>query len=221
MCATKTPLGRLIRAIATATHLDLTSYKTNHGIVYRIWCGKALASELENYRARYRQWGHDSTVWQWDSAARFKDVPAAVFEEIGLCDKHKLLAASGILAALGPEARDKVIAGENLRISVQDASAELQPLLENYLRVVNKEYLMRFRDFQQKVKEPSDEDFRKAAVMIDYYPGDDIMYSPSLYMQAEGVRGDQLSLREMDYIVRSAPDVLPKQPAEAKVPRAW
>ena len=220
VCANEMPLGKLLRAIADATHLALISSKVEDERVYRISRTRALADELAEYEEQNRQHGYAMAVWEWDCAAALKDVPASVMDRVqGVGQKASFAAASEMISALGPEARDKILGGESIRLSVKDVSPDLKLLIEKYLRVTNEVA----RGFSERAgydaKVPSDDDFQKSAVVIRCPPYGD-GERPSISVRGEGVICEQTFLGNVNVIANVAQGYVPKPPESPKIPRA-
>lgn len=134
VCARELPLGKLLQAIADSTHLYLSSHKADNGeFSYRIWRDgareKALAEYYDNFSAAETERAH----YDWGLWTKLKDVPDSEFKERkynpeSAKRRHaEEKSVSAVVAALGPETRDKILNGGMVNVgmnSVPDSVKE-------------------------------------------------------------------------------------------------
>lgn len=126
VCAKDVPLGKLLRAIADSTHLDLTAETIETGKgkpekVYRVWFSTKSQVEMDNYITEQRESSRAAMGHAWDALVANADVPDASFKpDAAMADGfHTSRLVARILKDLGPEAKAKVMAGGRIDITAR------------------------------------------------------------------------------------------------------
>lgn len=122
------PLGKLLRAVADATHTRVASERVGDNPVrhYRIYRRLREQQAIENLITEKHEKKLAQAQWQWDAAVAYgksgREIP----------DVDKLLSpVAKLIASLGPNARDEMLDGETFSFRGSDpacrgAIAELQ-----------------------------------------------------------------------------------------------
>jgi len=141
------PLGTLLRAISWATHLYLSTEKPKDDeLRYRLWRDKRHKELIDQYEKAKNDYKIAWQSWGWDALCLLKDVPDSQIRLVGsdLDWESDWLAAykaeSEFCAALGPEAKQRIFAGEEFVIKTQDAEPRLAQLARNMIRAEQWKY---------------------------------------------------------------------------------
>ncbi|MEN6372233.1 MAG: hypothetical protein ABFD64_09505 [Armatimonadota bacterium] len=135
VCVKDMPLGKVLRAIADATHTDFVSEKVKDSGITRYGIRRSAKSDLNIYQFLKNK--HDMMVddveWQWDALTKYgkseeaKGIP-------GLTKNTWLIAK--MIATLGPDAKKDLLNGATISFSgknpaYQDTIGELYDLYRN------------------------------------------------------------------------------------------
>ncbi|MBI2844453.1 MAG: hypothetical protein HYX78_13745 [Armatimonadetes bacterium] len=129
------PLGKLLQAIADATHLKFSSSKIDGVWKYRIWRTARQERELAEYENAKSTAVLAAATYDWDLWTKLKDMPnlesddSPVYFASSLRDPA-LVAISNIMADLGTEVRDNVLEGETIRLTLMSAPDSMAERLQ-------------------------------------------------------------------------------------------
>jgi len=117
-------LGKLLKYLASCTHTLFKSSKTSAGTVYRIVSNPDTAARLAEYEKALGEYTATRNAWSWDVASRLKDIPACDFtgSDDVACDQ----AESALIASIDPGTRDRILAGEAVKVSPRTDSPEVR-----------------------------------------------------------------------------------------------
>jgi len=113
VCARDLPLGKLLRAVADGTHLLMTSSEKDGVRTYRIWRDRARKKQIEDYFAKHKAAAQARPGWEWDTWTQLGRTQNLVDAAKGLdtrgrdFDPKACASFAGIMAQLGPDAREK------------------------------------------------------------------------------------------------------------------
>lgn len=135
------PLGRLLYAIADAAHLHLARFqKGDDKPYYRMYRTTRRQGEIEAYADVRQEAAVAAGEWDWELWKHLKDLPNREpdtgpinYGGQSLRDPA-LRGISEVIAALSPEDRDKVLAGDQLEFTYRGASDLLRKGLEKCFR---------------------------------------------------------------------------------------
>lgn len=139
VCTHELPLGVLLQSLADCTHLRLSGERGVKDVSYRIWRDQKRQKELDDYAKAMDAWHLAMAAWDWDVAAKLKDIPITAFQpsknkdEAEMAFSPRARALSQILSALGPGTRDRVLAGEELVFDPNTASEPLRSMISAYV----------------------------------------------------------------------------------------
>jgi hypothetical protein len=131
VCAQGLALGELLEAIAHSTHLKLVSEQQGGKHVYRIWRDTAMEKELADYWGTCRRDAIAKMKWDWDTCAACKVVPESACNAYYHGMEKQF---PQILSVLGTKARDLILAGNPMCLSVGKAPASLDQVLTDIFR---------------------------------------------------------------------------------------
>jgi|GEM_PF-5943055 len=230
VCAKDIPLGVLLRGIADTTHLLFSRTKTDDTWNYRIWRDLKRQSELDAYEDLRRAAALAATTYDWDMLCKVKDLPKSEFEEkhaIGTTsDKGFELmaevtrAAAEIVAGLGPDVKDRVLAGEMVVVGAPNASTSAKQSLTTGAEAFWKSTeQMAIRDGSKAPAPLSEKAINKTFIRLDL--GEQYGYPDKLNI--EWWQGDSGFCRLGDfdnyatYVRKQNPD-LPERPEAPQTP---
>ena len=214
-------LGTVLGALAACTHVRLRASKIGGdtdltACSYRLLRdGKqkaAIAGYIEDRKAARVA----AALWDWDASARYKGVPEPELK--GAMQQYRGIgpAISEIVAALGPKVRDRLFAGEIIRIDGSDPSRDFSGMIERLARA-SQQSLAKVLAESSPHSKLAEVDWRKVYLVLRY----DDQYVP-------GFRIDiQTGNMSSGHTVGSVPGIsdkanrelgLPDRPREPKVP---
>lgn len=127
VCVKDMPLGKLLQAIAAATHTELLTGETSldggkKSIVYRICRSRKGDAELREPIASQEKATRELAKWAWDALASLPPASVKSATDKGPADPipAETRLTSRIFAALGSGERDKLLAGEALTVRAKD-----------------------------------------------------------------------------------------------------
>lgn len=145
VCARDIQLGVLLRGIADTTHLLFSRYDANDAITYRIWRDKKREDELAAFEEAEKKAAAAAMAYDWETLSLVKDLPEAKLEDrhaAGNIDPESgrlwgagTRAVSKIVAALGPEVKKNVLAGETVILSTCNAPENVKPLIKSAFEI--------------------------------------------------------------------------------------
>lgn len=132
VCAKDIALGKLLRAIADSTHLDLSAetVQTDKGKkekACRIWFSAKSQAELDNYRAEEREAGVAAQSRAWDVLVDCADLPESAISQYmsSPSDRSAILARQAlgrILKDLGAGSKAKILNGQRVDLTLSKYS---------------------------------------------------------------------------------------------------
>ena len=169
VCAKNIPLGKLLRAIADSTHMDLSAEtidpdKGNQEKVYRVWFSAKSQTELDSYRAEEREAGLAEQNRAWDTLVAGADIPGSAVTTAGsLADAILTRQALGrILQSLGPEAKAKAMAGQKIELTL--SAYDKPDLFREFYRLAQKDAPV--NRSVKDLKPPTEEQMDAATITI-------------------------------------------------------
>ncbi len=148
VCAKDVPLGALLKSIASATHLLLSSYRSEDGAhSYRIWRDASREKQLSDYFEKRKQAGLAKANWEWDAWAALgavtdsqlqADPPKASGYESKSVTRVREF--SKVMASLTPEQKQAVFSGERLRLRVGKLPPAVAAPIESMYRDWHESY---------------------------------------------------------------------------------
>lgn len=139
VCAKDVPLDKLLRAIADSAHLLLSKNEIAGKMMgYRIWRDATRRKELDAYYAAVDAATQSEARRDWDVLSLLKDAPDSGFKDAERYSviRTQVRALAGIISALGPEARERVLSGEEIRIGPnsgpEPAREKVKTLLQEF-----------------------------------------------------------------------------------------
>lgn len=152
ICVKDMPLEDLLHNIARSTHLYLGAEKIEKATAYRIWRDKKHELLMSEYLQARKDTTTAQSKWMWNATAKYKDFQDnQLLKDPDDPDHAFERARSSLIAALGPEARDRVLAGDVLRFTLQDAPSFLDGILKNLFCAYNNSLGLNDGDFQRCV----------------------------------------------------------------------
>lgn len=135
VCAKEIPVGKLLKAVTNATHTFMSSYVSNGTTTYRIWRDKKRAKAISDYEEARNAAGIAAGKFDWDVWTQLKDMQGLESDDKPLAFSNSLRdpavkAISSIMSELGPEARDKVLGGETIRLNLNNAPETMRDRLQ-------------------------------------------------------------------------------------------
>lgn len=193
VCTHDLPLGVLLQSLADCTHLYLTREEGADGVSYQIWGNEEHQKYVDEYMKQARAHRLAMAAWGWDVAAQLKDVPLTAFSLSPLCRDRVRSATSPVgralsqlVAALGPSVRDKVLAGEELRLDPKSTPKPLRGPVAAFRKAsLQAEYERRRSRSpdRQNIKPPSEKDLEESPVVVSFH-GAVMIYTVSPYNAA-------------------------------------
>lgn len=121
------PLGDLLRSLADAAHLMLSTepIKADNGgtiFTYRLWRDSKMRRQIDDYLDANRKANIKRVSLAWDTLSKLADTPESSWKpdpKMGAWQPtpQQLRALGKLLAALGPDARDKLLSEGRLTVS--------------------------------------------------------------------------------------------------------
>ncbi len=132
--ATKIPLGKLLRAIADATHLAFVSSRVDDEVVYRIYRNSQCTSRMEAFFDNRIAEQMAKQEQAWDTALLLKDVSSERFVKGTRSEDDVALDFCRVIAELGPEVRYAVLNGETVTLDYDSLPTAARAHFERALR---------------------------------------------------------------------------------------
>lgn len=137
--AKQLPLGKLLNAVADCAHVRLLVSKERETRVYRFIGSTNARNAMEAYEAAKSNALKEIAKWDWDQAAKLKDVPESDFgipaeDTAGQKRLAQARGVSALLSELGPSVRDRVIAGEEYSVRRANTSGAAREALDRIMR---------------------------------------------------------------------------------------
>ena len=130
VCVKEMPLGKLLQAIAAATHTELLAGETSldagkKSVVYRICRTRKGDEDLKKPLAAQEKAARELARWAWDALASLPPAPPTSGDPVKDQSPFDPIPAdtrltSRVFAALGPGTRDKLLGGEALTVRAKD-----------------------------------------------------------------------------------------------------
>ena len=164
VCAHDISLANLLKGIADASHLTWTSTKLkNDELYYRVYRDSKTQQQLDGLVKTKSEAQLAAAKYDWDTFSEFTKVPESEFEDYRarnsstpessrLWDSQTRDVAN-ICSLLGNEARDRVLDGEKLILSVDNAPESVKP----YIRTVFEKFWAASEDYASRNGHPSPE----------------------------------------------------------------
>jgi len=231
VCAKDVPLGKLLKAIAESTHLILSSEVVNDKKVYRIWRDKKSERAMTDYFSERREVALKLAKWSWDAAAKFKDIPQSSFDipQNDIWSRKMLTDAfaketSRLIALLGTDVRDRVLAGEKVRLRLSDSSGAMKAAISDFLRASWQSSYANSLPYSEDWSIPTQEDYSSAVIVIGASGlvtfSKDFNSIPSVYINVFGsIPFSGYGVDTLSSLVRRAKNTgLPNPPEMPKLP---
>ena len=132
VCVKDLPLGKLLRSIADATHLALTSTTVKDVRRYRIWRDPKREKQLADYFKKKSEVDLAHAKWEWDGLVKYAQAHGADKLQQGV---ETTLDLGKVLAALPSNALESVLSGKHVHLTPQNT----QPPLSEYLKAISLE----------------------------------------------------------------------------------
>lgn len=192
------PLGRLLRAVADATHLLFSDTVAEDGRhIYRISRDTRRVKDLAGYYAAFETAELARAAYDWDLWTKVKDLPDSAFKPSRTGPEwtqrrnaeHKMI--SELMAALGSDAKDRIMAGEVVKMGVKTGPEPLRDKLADFF---NSSWRATYHNGAMSSRMTSDEmtdrELDRSVLIFSY------MYSRSLGdrskdLQITGMIGDE------------------------------
>lgn len=231
VCAKDVPLGKLLKAIAESAHLIFSSETAGDKKVYRIWRDKKTERAISDYFSARRKAAFEIAKWNWDAAARFKDISQSAFD-IPKNDiwSRKMLAdsfakeVSRLISLLGVDVRDRVLAGERVHLKLSESSGVMKSAISDFLRASWQNSYANSLPYSEEWSIPTQDDYSAAVITIAASgvgsSSRDINSVPSVYINVSGqVPFSGYSIDTLASLVRRAKDTgLSNPPEMPKLP---
>lgn len=130
VCANDIPLGKLLNAIALTAHVQIRSEnigtQAEQTRNYRLCRDKKSQDEIYDLDAAGWEAKLKTLSWDWDMLVAFSKLPDQKLdlpggEAYSGIDSQAIKLASGILAALGPDAKEKVFSYQSIEVKTKDS----------------------------------------------------------------------------------------------------
>lgn len=138
VCAKDLPLGKLLRGIADCTHLMLTSFRVDDVRRYRIWRDSVREKAIANYLKKCDEHTNAWADYEWDTLMKLGLMPdsdikvdPAEFKKQGGGDFEQVMDFTRIMASLPDDAKQRVFAGERIKLKAKDLPQNLAVHLQN------------------------------------------------------------------------------------------
>ena len=132
VCAKDMPLGKLLKTIATSTHLLLSKEQVGQTTIYRIWRDAKRRKELDDYFKAKDTANLAGIAWDWDAVCKLKDIPASDGSSDHQMEMDRNLA--GLLSSLGPEGKNKVMQGGYVRCTLANTPESMHGYMNKILQ---------------------------------------------------------------------------------------
>ncbi|MCE5324456.1 hypothetical protein LLG46_14240 [bacterium] len=131
VCVKDLPLGKLLRAIADATHTRFTSEKIgdNPEKSYRIYRRSTDQEQLDVYVQKQHDYSLEDAAWQWDALTAYGKSNDNPPDDSSLRDTWLI---ARMIAGLGSDSKDKLLDGDTLTFRGTDPANSAY--LEEYYR---------------------------------------------------------------------------------------
>ena len=221
------PLGVLLRALARATHNVLRTEKLNDAISYRILQDPKLTRAFEDYEKARSAYRHTMAAWNWDYMLLLNDIPASELKTwdtdavTGSVRVNAMKKMGALLSALGPENKQRVLAGEQIRLDPQEASDKLRPALMDalsafdQLRLTYRSNSWRSNPNEDAPTTLTPDELAKSTLVLHLPDSDDSGMWTSAYITAGGSIGLGLPISAYGHF---KPDKNGKQPGPTRPP---
>ena len=128
VCAKDLPLGKLLRSIADATHLALTSTTVKNVKYYRIWRDAKREKQLADYFKKKSEVDLARAKWEWDGLINFAQAHNAdKLQDLSIVHTRDL---GKVLAALPSGTLDSVLCGRHVHLTPQNTQSPLSGCLK-------------------------------------------------------------------------------------------
>jgi hypothetical protein len=134
VCVKDVPLGKLLKMIAAAAHVELTSetIKGPGGNVpsYRFYRKRKDQEAIDRSLDAVAQANRDLARWAWDTLVAYAKMPEATLKiepekyDFNKIDSRQVRIVSELLASFGTEARDKAFAGRQVTVTYAKAARQ-------------------------------------------------------------------------------------------------
>lgn len=130
VCANEMPLGKLLANIATCTHLSLSSEIVDDQTSYRVSRSGTQTRQLQAFFDSRAEEQIAREKQGWDTMVRLSRLTPEQFAEQTNSPDTVLYDKCSMIAGLGSEIRDRVFAGEHIRLEYDDIPAAARPGFE-------------------------------------------------------------------------------------------
>lgn len=127
VCSQDLPLGKLLNAIADATHNRFVREDKEAGEkpIYRIVRDKIVQDRIDGIDQERERQVSERAKWAWDTLAQFATAPEKLKLQPGVPDAAEresgLRLTAKAIGALGTAVRDKAVAGEQVLVRTKDS----------------------------------------------------------------------------------------------------
>lgn len=135
LCAKDVALGVLLRGIARATHNVLRAEKPGQVTTYRIYQDPRLTKQFKSFEGAAVEYRKALLSEAWDSMVGLRSIPTAELKPIGsdsVIGMQRLDAMqklSDVMAALGPDYKQRVMDGEPVTVAPKDLTDKAKTAL--------------------------------------------------------------------------------------------
>ncbi|MCX6345948.1 MAG: hypothetical protein NT018_12910 [Armatimonadetes bacterium] len=138
VCVKNLPLGKLLRAIADATHLALSTSTVKGVRRYRIWRDPARQNQLAAYFKNLEEAKNTTLNNQWDAWATLKQKGFSAMS-YGDSEEEKsksvmLQSAADVMSALPAGSKEAVMSGKLLSFDIKSSPSRLAQALKSYFQ---------------------------------------------------------------------------------------
>ena len=212
VCAKDMPLGTLLKSIASSTHLLLSKEQVGQTIIYRIWRDAKRRKQIDDYFDAKSAWDRAMPGWEWDTVSKLENYSSGNRVDDGSLVLAKQIA--GLIAALGPDAKDRVMSGAG----VSYPTGSVPESLQGYAKALSDEA------YASDNPGLTPDDLRKCSLVVCLdSQGDNptVCIRVDAVLDQQGTRACVFPLTEVaDYASGLGIADMPKQPEKPKPP-AW
>lgn len=130
------PLGKLLTAIAHATHTTLGSTQAGAATAFQVYQDEAQTKAIADYEQATSDYNRALASWRWDVTQHLKDIPTSQVKlrgHVTAMDIAALKKVSVLLSAFGPEYKKRALDNEAIVISPENAPKVLKQTLRDVI----------------------------------------------------------------------------------------
>lgn len=195
------PIGVLLRAVAKATHNIIKAEKLNDAVIYRVMQDQKLTRQFVDHEQAKAAFRLTAASYFWDLAVALKDIPESqlqaykedlVIRSLQISAMRKI---SALLAALGPDYKQRVLTGEPVMLDPKSLPEQIKPAAMSVLNAFDQlriGYSTHYSPGQSadaRTDPRSPEDLEKAGLCLSLPDSENLSLYNSIQITAGGSVG--------------------------------